>query len=121
MCRNCIDLYLHGEAGLYVGLNCVLLLLLVRVAWPRCISDINRAKRRMALAPSRLRLGVRRASGLLVGGDKDCELLIELNRLGIRFGRFLPDLVVLLCVTKCLLSLTGKCVVRRSGKLWVGG
>jgi hypothetical protein len=99
----------------------VLLLLLVRVSWPKSISDIKRAKRRMALASSRLRLGFRRASGVLVGGDKDCKLLIELNKLGIMFGRFLPDLVLLLRVTKCLLCLTGKCVVGRSGKLGVVG
>ncbi len=99
----------------------MLLLLLVRVDWPKCISDINRVKRRMALAPSPLRLGFRRASGVLVGGYNDCDLLIKLNRLGIMFGRFLPNLVLLSRVTKCLLCLTGKCVVMRSGKLEVGG
>ena len=62
VCRSCIDLVLHGEARLFVGLTGVLLLLLVRVDWPKCISDINRAKRRMALAPFRLRLGFGRAS-----------------------------------------------------------
>ena len=43
----------------------MLLLLLVTVVWIVCVSDIKRAKQRMALAPSRLRLGLCRASGVL--------------------------------------------------------
>ncbi len=53
----------------------------------------------MVLAPSRLRLGFRRISGVLDTGNRDCELLIELVRLGVMFCRFLPDLVLLLRVT----------------------
>ncbi len=97
--RSCIDLDLHKEAGLFIILTGVLLLLLVRVDWAKCISDIERAKRRMALAPSRLRLGFRRISGVLDGGDEDCKMLFKLNRLGLMFWRFLPDLVPLLRVT----------------------
>ena len=74
----------------------MLLLLLLRVNWPKYISDIKLDKRRMVLAPSRLRLGFRRISGVLDGGDEDCELIFKLIRLGILFWRFLPDLVLLL-------------------------
>ncbi len=99
VCRSCIDLDLHKEARLFVILTGVLLLLLLRVDWPKCISDIKLAKRRMVLAPSRLRLGFRRISGVLDGGAEDCKLLFKLNKLGILFWRFLPDLVLLLRVT----------------------
>ncbi len=99
VCRSCIDLDLHKEARLFEILIGVLLLSLVSVDWPKCISDIRRAKRRMVLAPSRLRLGFRRISGVLDGGDKDCGLLIELVKLGVMFCRFHPDLVLLLRVT----------------------
>ena len=120
-CGSCPDIDLHIAAELFVGLARVLLLLLVKIAWVKCVSEINRAKRRMALAPSRLRLGFRRASNVLVCGDKDCKLLGEMDRLGIRFGRFLPDLILLLRVTKCLLCLMSKSVVGQSGKLEVVG
>ncbi len=99
MCRSCIDLDLHKEAELFGILTNVLLLLLVKVDWSKCISDIKRAKRRMVLAPSRSRFGFRRISGVLYGGNKDSELLIELARLGVMFCRFLPDLVLLFRVT----------------------
>ncbi len=98
VCRSCIDLDLHKEAGLFVILTSVLLLLLLMVDWPKCISDIKLAKRRMVLAPSRSRLGFRRFSGVLDVGDEDCELLFKLSRLAIMFWRFLPDLVLLLRV-----------------------
>ncbi len=46
VCRSCIDLDLHKEAGLFVMLTGMLLLLLLRVDWPKCISDIELVKRR---------------------------------------------------------------------------
>ena len=120
-CWSCIDIDLHIAAELFVGLSRVLFLLLVTVAWVACVIDISRAKRRMALAPSLLRLGLCRTSGLLVCGGKGCKLFGDLDLLGIRFGCFLPDLVLLLRVTKCFLCLTGKSGVGQSGKLAVVG
>ncbi len=72
-CDSCIDIDLHMAAELFVGLSSVLLLLLVTVAWVVCVSYIKRAKWRRALAPSLLRLGLCRASGVLVCGDKVCK------------------------------------------------
>ena len=97
----------------------MLFLLFVTLAWVTRVSEINCAKRRMALTPSRLRLGLCRASCVLVYGDKGCKLFGDFDLLGIMFGRFLPDLVLLLRVTKCLLCLTGKSVVKQSEKLAV--
>ena len=51
-CGSCIDIDLHLAAKLFVVLSRVLPLLLVTLAWVTCISEINRAKRRIALAPS---------------------------------------------------------------------
>ena len=65
-CASCIDIDLHMAAELFVGLSRVLLLLLVTVAWVVCVSFIKRAKRRRALAPSLLRRGLCRTSGVLV-------------------------------------------------------
>ena len=68
-CGSCIDIIdLHLAAELFVVSGRVLLLLLVTVAWVTRVSDINRVKRRIALAPSRLRLGLCRASNVLVFG-----------------------------------------------------
>ena len=103
VCRSCIYFDLHKEARLFGILTNVLILSLVSVYWPKYISDIRRAKQRMVLAPSLFRLGFRRISGVLDGGDKDCGLLIELVRLDVMFCRFLSDLVLLLRVTYCLL------------------
>ena len=64
-CDSCIGLDLQLAADLFVRLGSVLLLLLVSVVWIVCVSGIKRAKRRMDLAPSRLRLGLCRASGVL--------------------------------------------------------
>ncbi len=63
----------------------MLFLLFVTLAWVTRVSEINCAKRRMALTPSRLRLGLCRATGVLVCGDKECRLFSELDLLGIRF------------------------------------
>ena len=60
-CESCIDIDLHMAAELFVELSRELLLLLVTVVWVVCVSDSKRAKRRMALAPSLLRLGLCRA------------------------------------------------------------
>ena len=116
-CDICIDIVLHVAAELFIALSCVLLLLLVTSAWVVCVSFIRRAKRRMALAPSLLRLGLCRASDVLVCGDGVCRLFVDLSLLGLGFESFLPDLVLLFRVTKCLLCLAGKSVVGSPGKL----
>jgi hypothetical protein len=73
-CGSCIYIVLHLAAELFVVLGRVLLLLLVIVAWVTCVSEIIRAKRMIALAPSRLRLGLCRASDALVCGVPSCLL-----------------------------------------------
>ena len=118
-CGSCIDIDLHLAARLFVVLGRVLILLFVTAAWVTCVSEINRAKRRIALAPSLLRLGVCRASDALVCGGKSCKLFGALGLLVIWFGCLLPDLVLFLRVTKCLLCLTGEGVVGQSEKLAV--
>ncbi len=116
---TCIGIDLQLAAYLFVRLSPVLFLSLVTAAWIVCVSSIKRAKRRMALAPSLLRLGVCRASDVLVCGDKGCMWFVDFS-LGVEFGCFfLPDLVLLFRVTKCLLCLAGKSVVESPGKLVV--
>ncbi len=44
VCRSCIHIDLHTEAILFGIMTNVLLLLLVRVDWSKCISDIKRTK-----------------------------------------------------------------------------
>ena len=120
-CGSCIDIDFYLAAELFVVLGRVLLLLLVTLAWVTCVSEINHTKRRIALAPSRLRLGLFRASDVLVCGGKSFKLFGALGLLVIWFGCFLPDLVMFLRVTKCLLYLTGEGFVGQSGKLAVVG
>ena len=75
-CGSCVVIDLHLSAERFVVLVRVLLLLLVTIAWVACVSEINRAKRRIALVPSRLRLGLCRASDVLVCGVPSCLLVV---------------------------------------------
>ena len=81
-CGSCIAIDLHLAVELFVVLGRVLLLLLVTAAWVTCVSEINRAKRRIALAPSLLRLGLCRASDVLVCGGTSCKLFLCIRPAG---------------------------------------